>query len=224
VLLTFADMINADEHAALLDVARTGTFVDGRESAGPRLADVKHNEQLARRPPEIGDVAKIVGAALQRHSAFQTATLPRHMHSLRLSRYRVGMRYGAHVDSALMTDGDLVARADLSFTLFLNDPDDYDGGELCLETGGGEMRFKLPARAMLSYPTGEVHQVREVTRGERLVVVGWVHSFVRDHGLREALWDLSQSIELVHKSEGKSRAFDLLVKTHANLLRRWAEP
>lgn len=224
MLLTLAEILNADEHAALLEIARTAPFSDGRQSSGPRLAEIKHNEQLAAGSPAVGDVARIVGGALRRSAHFQTAVIPRHMHSLRLSRYRTGMRYRSHVDAALMMDGTVFARADLSFTIFLSSPDDYDGGELSLETGAGAMQFKLPARAMVCYPTGQEHQVREVTRGERLVVVGWIHSCIRDHALRETLADLSEAMELVHGSEGKSRAYDLLVKTHANLLRRFAEP
>ena len=99
----------------------------------------------------------------------------------------------------------------------------YDGGELCLETGSSDACFKLPARHLIVYPTGQLHEVREVTRGERVVVVGWVQSYVRDGADREVLWDMSRAMELVHEAEGKSRAYDLLVKTHASLLRRWAE-
>jgi len=219
VILTFPDVIDAAEHATLLEIARTAPWVDGRETAGSTLAQTKHNQQLSRDSALVGDVAKLVGAALQRHAQFGMATMPRQMHSLQLARYGAGMKYGAHVDAAMM--GGL--RADLSFTLFLNDPDEYDGGELALETGAGEMRFKLPARALVCYATGQLHEVREVTRGERLVGVGWVHSYVRDTEQRTTLWDLGQAIDLVHASTGKSRAFDLLVRTRTNLLRRCVE-
>lgn len=223
MILTFGDVITAEEHAALLEIVRVTEFVDGRESASVRLADIKHNEQMSRGDSAITEVAKIVGTALARCSAFRAATQPKQMHSLRLSRYRAGMRYGKHVDAPIMQDGTVHARADLSFTLFLAEPSAYDGGELCLETGSSDACFKLPARHLIVYPTGQLHEVREVTRGERVVVVGWVQSYVRDRADREVLWDMSRAMELVHEAEGKSRAYDLLVKTHASLLRRWAE-
>ncbi|MCB9657548.1 MAG: Fe2+-dependent dioxygenase [Polyangiales bacterium] len=223
MLQTFANVITPEEQAELCGIARETAFVSGVGSASPRLAGVKHNEQMAQGDPSIARVARIVGVALGRHSAFRAATLPRQMHSLRLSRYSAGMHYGKHVDAAVMVDGAVHARADLSFTLFLSDPASYAGGELSLETGSGDARFKLPARHLLCYPTGQLHEVREVTEGERLVVIGWVQSLVRDPQQRETLWDLSVAMELVHASEGKSRAYDLLVKSHANLLRQWGE-
>lgn len=223
MIQSFADVITIDEHTALTELASRTTFVSGRESASPRLEGTKHNEQMSRDDPAITEVAKFVGAALMRHSAFRAATVPKQMHSLRLSRYGVGMRYGKHVDSAIMQDGPIRARADLSFTLFLSDVGVYDGGELALETGSGDSLHKLPSRHLLCYPTGQLHEVREVTRGERLVIVGWVESYVRDATMRETLWDLSVAMELVHAKEGKSRTYDLLVKSHANLLRRAAE-
>ena len=224
MILTLADVIDPGEHAVLLELARTAPWVDGRETTAATLADTKHNQQVSRSSAVIGEAAKIVGAALLRNPTFMGAAQPRHMHSLRLARYGVGMRYGPHVDAALMQDGPIVARADLSFTLFLGEPDGYDGGELSLDTGAGAMRFKLPARAMVCYATGQLHEVLEVTRGERLVVVGWVHSLVRDAEARATLADLTQAIELVYSASGKSRAWDLLVRSRTNLLRRWAEP
>ncbi|MGE0547344.1 MAG: Fe2+-dependent dioxygenase [Kofleriaceae bacterium] len=224
MILTIANVIDPAEHAALLEIARATKFVDGRETAGPRLAETKYNTQLSRQSASLTEVANLVGAALQRNAQFAAATIPRHMHSLRLARYQAGSRYGTHIDGALMQDASLFARADLSFTLFLSEPDAYDGGELSIETGAGDMRFKLPARCLVCYATGQLHQVLEVTRGERLVVVGWVQSYVRTAEDRTTLWDLAQAIELVHAQTGKSRALDLLVKSHSNLMRRWAEP
>lgn len=223
MLLHLADVITPDEHERLLAIANATKFVDGRESASPRLAETKQNEQMSRSDPLMKEVAQLVGGALQRHSGFRAATMPRQMHSLRLSRYAEGMRYGMHVDAALMHDGATTTRADLSFTLFLAEPESYDGGELALESFGDETRVKLPARHLVVYPTGRLHEVRPVTRGTRLVVVGWVQSFVRAQADREVLWNLARAMELVFASEGKSRAYDLLLESHTDLLRRWAE-
>lgn len=223
MLLTFPDVLTPDELTRLYAIANVTTFVDGRETAGPRLADAKQNEQMARTDPSLGEVARIVGGALERCAPFRAATLPKQMHSLRLSRYREAMRYDKHVDAALMSDGGTPVRADLSFTLFLSEPSAYDGGELALETGIGETIVKPPAGHLVVYPTGQLHEVRVVTRGERLVVVGWVQSFVRAAEDREALWELNQAIGLTFAREGKSRAYDLLTRTHTNLMRRWVE-
>ena len=222
MILSFEEAISAEEHRALLDTIAQAAFVDGRETAGARLAGHKRNEQISRQAPEMVAVTQLVLGALKRHDAFRNATYPHQLHSVLVSRYRSGMEYGWHVDEAVM--GDTVPwRSDLSLTLFLNSPADYDGGELALESGSGQTIVKLPARAMVCYPTGQLHCVRPVTRGERLAVIGWIHSLVRDSGAREALWDLARARDQVYAREGKSHAFDLINKTHANLLRRWAQ-
>ena len=222
MILSFADVVNEEEHGKLLGLAARATFVDGRETAGARLAPHKRNEQISRQAPEMAEVTRILLEALKRSDAFRNSAYPQQLHSVLVSRYRPGMEYGWHVDEAVM--GDAVPwRSDMSITLFLNAPTDYDGGELALESGSGQMQVKLPARGMVCYPTGQLHCVRPVTRGERLAVIGWIQSLVRDPGAREALWDLAQARELVFASEGKSRAFDFINKTHANLLRRWAQ-
>ena len=222
MILSFPDVVAEDEHARLLGIVAHAAFVDGRETAGARLNDTKRNEQIARQAPEMAEVTQVLLGALKRSEAFRSAAYPQQLHSVLVSRYRPGMEYGWHVDEAVM--GDAVAwRSDLSITLFLNAPGDYDGGELALESGSGQMQVKLPARAMVCYPTGQLHRVNPVTRGERLAVIGWIQSLVRDAGAREALWDLAQAREAVYASEGKSRTFDLINKTHANLLRRWAQ-
>ena len=159
--------------------------------------------------------------ALRRNAAFRAAIYPKQLHSTLVSRYRPGMEYGAHVDAALMGDATLF-RTDVSLSLFLNEPADYDGGELALESGSGELRVKLPARALVCYPTGQLHRVTPVTRGERLVVVSWIQSHVRDGGAREVLRDLALALEKLPQDATAAR--DLVNKAHTNLLRRWSEP
>lgn len=222
MILTFADVINPQEHRAILDLVATAEFVDGRQTAGAHLATRKNNQQIQRDAPQVAAISAIVLGALRRHDAFRDAVYPRQLHSLLVSRYREGMEYGAHVDSALMGDATLW-RTDLSLTLFLNDPSDYDGGELALESGSGEILVKLPARSVVCYPTGQLHRVRALTRGERLVAVAWIQSHVRDAGAREALADLARARAQLLETAGDARALDLINKTHANLLRRWAE-
>lgn len=222
MILSFADALDAETHRAILAHAASAAFVPGRETSDPRVAEGKQNLQISRTEPRLRDIADLLLGALKRHEAFRAAACPRQLHGVMVARYLPGMAYGAHVDDALMGDATL-HRSDLSITVFLNAPSDYDGGELALESGSGELRVKLDARAMVCYPTGQLHRVLPVTRGERLVAVGWIQSHVRDAAAREALWDLFQAREAVFAREGKSRAFDLINKTYANLLRRWAE-
>ncbi len=222
MILTFADVITSQEHRAILDLVATAEFVDGRQTAGASLAARKNNEQIQRDAPQVAAISSIVLAALRRHANFRDAVYPRQLHSLLVSRYRTGMEYGAHVDSPLMGDA-TTWRTDLSVTLFLNDPGEYDGGELALETGSGEILVKLPARSLVCYPTGQLHRVRAITRGERMVAVAWIQSHVRDTGARETLADLARARALLLESQGDARALDLVNKAHANLLRRWAE-
>jgi len=223
MILTFPEVISRDEQKAILVEAAQADFVDGRETASPRLASINNNQQIKRGSAPVQRVADVVLAALRRNPEFLNAVYPKQLHSMLVSRYREGMQYGAHVDQALMGDN-TVWRTDLSLTLFLTEPDAYDGGELALQYGSGETLTKLPARSMVCYPTGQLHRVAPVTRGERLVVVGWIQSYVRDHAARETLRDLGQALELLRERDELRAAHDLINKTHANLLRRWAEP
>lgn len=223
MILTFAEVISADEQQAILAQIAAGDFVDGRQTAGPLLATAKHNEQISRDSAPLQTISNILLGALRRHERFLSAAYPKQLHSLLVSRYREGMHYGPHVDRALMGDATLW-RTDLSLTLFLNEPTEYDGGELALESGSGNFKIKLPARALVCYPTGQTHQVLPVTRGERLVVVAWIQSHVRDAGAREALSDLAAALAAMRGQNDHAAAHDLVNKTHINLLRRWAEP
>lgn len=222
MILSFSEVIRPEEHERLLELIDRETFVPGRETAGERIAERKNNEQFARDSGQLEAVTNIVLDALKRNTPFCEAFYPRQLHSVLVSRYRPGMAYGPHVDSALMGQ-ETAWRSDLSLTLFLSEPDAYDGGELALESGSGEVRIKLPARSLVCYPTSQLHQVREVTQGERLAVVGWIQSFVREPQAREALYDLARARDDIHSTMGASRAYDLVNKAHTNLLRRWAE-
>ena len=223
MILTFPDVISVDEQRAILAEIAAAEFVSGRETAGAGLAAKKNNEQIKRDSPQLIAIGAIMLGALKRNAAFRSAVYPKQLHSTLVSRYRPGMAYGAHVDSALMGDATLW-RTDLSLTLFLNEPDDYEGGELALDTGSGEMRIKLPARSLVCYPTGQLHRVMPLTSGERLVAVSWVQSHVREGAAREALRDLWLAIEALRAGSSEGVALELVNKTHANLLRRWSEP
>ena len=135
------------------------------------------------------------------------------------SRYQPGHAYGAHVDDALMGG----VRSDLAFTLFLSEPDSYDGGELVIDSTAGEEGFKLAPGSVITYPATTLHRVAPVTRGERLAAAGWVRSYIRDAGRRELLFDLDTARRRIFDREGKTAEGDLLAKCAANLLRQWCE-
>ncbi|HEY7749143.1 MAG TPA: Fe2+-dependent dioxygenase [Aestuariivirgaceae bacterium] len=145
------------------------------------------------------------------------AARPKRFVKLLVSRYRPDMNYG--IDDAVM-DGH---RTDLSFTLFLSDPASYEGGELVIEDTLENRSVKLAAGELILYPSGALHRVERVTQGERLVVVGWVRSYVRQAAHREVLFDLELALREVYDHDGKSALFDRLVKTRTNLLRLWAD-
>ena len=195
-------------------------FADGNRSAGWHAREVKHNEQLT--DPQLGD---LVLRGLKAHPVFQAAALPRRLQGPLFSRYRPGMRYGTHVDNAIMGSEAAPLRSDLAVTVFLSPPDRYDGGELLIESHGGIQDYKLDAGQALVYPATSLHRVEPVTRGERLAAILWVQSFVRDGAQREILFDLDTARKLIwEQAAGQATpSFDLLAKSYANLLRAWAE-
>jgi PKHD-type hydroxylase len=223
MILTFADVITVDEQHRILALLENATFVDGRTTAGGAAAKVKKNEQLATKAPAYREITDIVLDALRRNDAFRAAVQPKQMHSMIVSRCSRGMGYGFHVDNAMMRSGEQTWRSDVSLTLFLNDRSEYEGGELGVESGSGELQFKLKARAMLCYPSTSLHRVMTVTKGTRLAVVAWIHSLVRDPAEREILYDLDMACRRLIEQQGKTREYDLVSKSLANLLRRWAE-
>ncbi|WP_309663434.1 Fe2+-dependent dioxygenase [Tabrizicola sp.] len=218
-MLVIDSVLVAAEAKVLAEAARGLDFDDGRKTAGKFAREVKANDQAAATPARDAILAR-VERALRENPVFRSAARPKAMTPLILSRYRVGQTYGLHVDDAMMQG----LRTDLSFTLFLADPESYDGGALIIEDMLEARSIKLKAGDLILYPSTTLHRVEEVTRGERLAVVGWVQSLIRDGQQREMLFDLDQSVEAVFAAEGKSPLFDRLAKTRSNLLRMWAEP
>lgn len=219
MLLVIEGLIAPAEIAVLCDAARHLAFDDGKKTAGRFAVEVKANDQAAPSPERDAILAR-VERALRENALFRSAARPKALTPLLLSRYRIGQTYGLHVDDAMMG----AMRTDMSFTLFLADPETYDGGALIIEDPLESRAIKLRAGDMILYPTTTLHQVEPVTRGERLAVVGWVQSLIRDPGRREMLFDLDMAVEEVHASHGKSALFDRLAKTRSNLTRMWAEP
>lgn len=217
MLFQIPNVLSAEELTQLQQRLAKAEFVDGKTTAGWYAKQVKHNQQLKR--GATPDLEATVKAALSRHPLFQIAVRPKQIHNLRFSRYGVGMSYGTHADNAMMGS----YRSDISFTLFLNDPEAYTGGELVIEAADDEKAYKLKAGSAIVYPSSTLHRVDTVTQGQRLVVVGWVQSLVRDPAQRELLFDIDTVRRSLFAQQGKTTEFDLLSKSVSNLLRCWAE-
>ncbi len=193
------------------------SFSSGKSTAGWHAKGVKNNEQSR------GSAAQMATAlardALLKHPVFAAAARPRDFVRILVSRYRRGMAYGTHVDDAIM-DG---KRTDMSFTLFLSEPASYDGGELVIEATGGDTVIKLAPGDMVLYQTTSLHRVEEVTRGERLAIVGWVRSYIRNPEHRELLFDLDQTVAALREIKADRRLLDRVFKVRNTLTRMWAE-
>ena len=215
------DILSPTEARQVCDRVQSLKFVDGSATAGVFARTVKRNEQVEN-SPEAQKVQDFVMQALIRSVEFERFARPRNMKPIMFSRYEPGMEYGTHVDNAVMS-GRPPVRSDVSLTLFLSEPDSYDGGELTIQTMTGEEQIKLPAGSIVAYPSSSLHRVTPVTRGVRVAAVTWVQSMIRDPACREILFDLETTRRSIFESQGKTREFDLISKSFANLMRMWAE-
>jgi PKHD-type hydroxylase len=205
------------EHIALLE------WRDGRETAGSVARAVKRNLQAAMGSVAGRRLQDELAALVADHPVLKAAAQPRRFSPLIISKTGVGGQYGAHVDNALMGKGAQRLRTDLSFTLFLTPPQEYDGGELVVHAAGMTQELKGEAGQMVLYPSGSIHEVRPVTRGERIVCIGWIESLVADAARREMLFDL-ENLRAALRQQLPAQSAELLTldKTIANLLRMWA--
>ncbi|MEM0980536.1 MAG: Fe2+-dependent dioxygenase [Cyanobacteria bacterium P01_H01_bin.58] len=223
MILCIGDVLSGEALSLMRNKLASANFIDGKVTAGWHARLVKKNTQLSKESPVLEEVKALVHNALKGNTLFQMAARPKCIHSMLISRYEAGMAYGTHTDDALMRSHNQVMRSDISFTLFLNSPEEYAGGELVIESTQGEEEYKLPAGSMIVYPSSTLHRVATVTQGVRLVAVSWVQSLIRDPHEREILFDLDTVRQSLFKQYGKTSEFDLLSKTHANLLRKWVD-
>ncbi len=219
MLIMIANVLDAENVQWLRDNLAQVRYVDGRQTAGREARLVKRNDQVDRADPLLARMQDLVTDRLLDHQLFRMAARPHLVRPPLFSRYEPGMAYGSHVDDAIMGG----MRTDLSVTVFLSDPEDYDGGELVIESAAGEQDVKLAAGDAVVYPTTFLHRVAPVTKGERHAAVTWVRSLVRDAAKCEMLFDLETARHALFERLGKTPELDLLAKTQSNLLRRWAE-
>jgi PKHD-type hydroxylase len=217
--MTIAGMLSGEDLTSIQKALDTVEFADGRETAGWAAKTVKNNMQARQGDAALDASRALVKDRLLNNGLFAMAARPRHVSNLLFARYEPGMEYGAHVDDALMGG----MRSDISFTLFLDEPDSYDGGELVMETSAGESAVKGPAGSVFLYPSTTLHRVAKLNSGIRRVCVGWLQSHVRNADQREILFDLDTARRSLFKASGKTAEFDLMSKSVANLLRMWAD-
>lgn len=217
--IVIANVLSDADLAAIHDALAKTRFIDGRETAGFAARMVKNNRQADAKDRTLDRVRDLVAARIMANQLFRLAVRPKALTPLLFSQTGTGMQYGAHVDDALMGG----MRTDVAFTLFLDPPDTYDGGELVIESAAGEDAIKLAAGSMVAYPATTLHRVAPVMRGHRHAAAGWARSFIRDAARRELLFDLDTARRSVFARDGKSTEFDLISKSVANLLRMWAD-
>jgi PKHD-type hydroxylase len=200
-------------------------WVDGRVSAGWQGAPVKHNEQIDERAAVAAECQSVILGALERHPLFISAVLPNEVYPPMFNRYGEGMAFGAHVDGSVRIHPHTgrKLRTDVSATLFLNEPDEYDGGELVVHDAFGAHRVKLAAGDMVVYPATSLHEVTPITRGHRLASFFWIQSLVRDDARRSMMFDLDNAIQRLNRTGADALARRDLVGVYHNLMRQWSD-
>lgn len=225
MILAIHAIPEADRLSAIHDRIALLDWRDGRATAGPVARAVKRNEQAAMEGPAGRALQDEISQILWDNPVIRAAAQPRRLSPLLISRTGEGGGYGAHVDNPTMGAGERRQRTDLSFTLFLTPPADYDGGELVIHAAGTAQEVKGEPGHLVLYPSGSIHEVRPVTRGTRIVCVGWIESMVEDAARRELLFDLENlRASLRRQLPGQSVELLTLDKSIANLLRMWARP
>jgi PKHD-type hydroxylase len=226
VLLHIPEVFTKDEVAALRQTLDAGPWTDGNVTSGHQSALAKRNRQLPENSPEALEIGLIVRQALEANPMFVSAALPHTLYPPLFNRYEGGQAFGVHVDNAIRQQGrsGVRIRSDLSATLFLSEPEDYDGGELTIEDNYGARSVKLPAGDLVLYPSKSLHRVTPVTRGARVSSFMWLQSLVRDDAARETLFQLDVATQRVSLDKGpQDQAVIELTGVYHNLLRRWAE-
>lgn len=197
-------------------------FTDGRATAHGAAREVKHNQHLDPSHPVAREHGGRLLAALARHEDFRAAAWPHTLHPFAFTRYDTGMGYGDHFDLPIMGSPSGPLRTDLSLTVFLTSPEDYDGGDLVLDGPGGEERVRLPAGDAFLYPSDTLHRVEPVTRGSRLVALTWIQSLVADASARALITELAATIRTLHDAGTDEATLRRLARVQHGLLRRWA--
>ena len=223
MLLPLKNVLTRDQLLGAREILARAAFRDGKLSAGMVASRVKHNLEANRESKEISQVDNLVMGSLVRHPDYRAGALPLRVAAPFYARYQPGMRYGDHVDDPVMGADGALYRTDVSITIFLNEPDEYDGGELVVRGNFGDQRVKMPAGDAAMYPSSSLHHVAEVTRGERLVAVTWVQSLIRDPAQRELLYELNRVREKMLADSSETEEAVIVNRAYVNLVRMWGD-
>jgi len=227
MFLRIAKLLNADQIAQIVAMMDGARYKEGRETGGAAIQDIKNNQQVDRENSDgVAEADKLLLAALAGNGSLRASVLPKRILPPYYVKYTPGMAYGAHVDNPMMAaeTGGPALRTDVSVTVFLNAPEDYDGGELQIKGDMGDAKIKLPAGDAVVYPTGAIHQVLPVTKGERRVAVSWMQSMIADPTRRRIVYELDLVCQSLHAKMPNSDEHRALMRNYGNLLRLWAEP
>ncbi len=222
MLLAIPDVLTTEQIKQVQSLLQQAQFVDGRLSAGATARKVKNNQEVSD-PKLQSQLNNIVMNALFNNPLYQAAVLPHRLATPFYARYESGQTYGQHVDDPVMGPMQGRYRTDVSTTIFLNNPEDYEGGEIVIHSQLGEQKIKLPAGHAITYPSGSLHHVAEVTLGTRLVAVTWSQSMVRDAEKRELLYNLHKTRETLQTKYPDDKEVLKIDHTYINLMRMWTE-
>jgi PKHD-type hydroxylase len=222
MLLIIHGVLKPDELALARSWLAEAPFVDGKLSAGAVARRVKANEERDR-GAGVERLDRLVMGALSRNPAYRNGALPLHAASLLYARYRPGMTYGEHLDDPIMGTEGVLYRSDVAVTVFLSEPEAYDGGELVIRTAAGEQSVKEAAGDAVLYPASTIHRVNPVSRGERLVAVTWVQSLVRDPARRELLYGMNLAREKLLAEAPEAEETAQVNAAYLNLIRMWSD-
>jgi PKHD-type hydroxylase len=225
MMVHIPNVLNAEQVTHCRDVMVKANWVDGNVTAGHQSRKVKYNLQLPEESQAAGELGETVLKALGQSPLFMSAVLPKQIFPPLFNRYDAGMVFGSHVDNAIRThpQAPVRIRTDVSATLFISKPEDYDGGELVVEDTYGSHSVKLPAGDMIVYPSTSLHNVTPITRGSRIASFFWIQSLIRDVTQRALLFDLDMSIVRLTRDHPDHPSLVTLTAVYHNLLRQWAE-
>ena len=224
MMIHIPNVLTPEQVARCRDVMTRAAWVDGRVTAGHQSAQVKKNLQLPETAPESRELGNMVVEALGRSNLFVSAVLPKQVFPPLFNRYDAGMTFGSHVDNAIRGHANGIRiRTDVSSTLFISAPEDYDGGELVVEDTYGQHSVKLPAGDMIVYPATSLHNVTPITRGSRIASFFWTQSMIREESRRSLLFDMDMAIIKLNRDHSDHVSVVELTSVYHNLLRQWAE-
>ncbi len=223
MLVTIPEVLNKEDISVIQDLMGTANFREGAATAGSEAKRVKNNHEMFISEVETQRLNNLVMGKLVRNPTYIATAFAARIAAPIYAKYSAGMYYGNHVDDPVMGPPNQRYRSDISITIFLNEPEAYEGGELVISTAFGEQKIKLNAGDAVVYPSSSTHRVAEVTSGERIVAVTWLQSTVRDPAKREILYNLSKAREALIQNAPDSKELELLSNSYCNLVRMWTD-